>query len=97
MSRVPNVLICLEEGSDVQRLTSPQIPMNGPVEGELERATVKGPAIQFDQRIALLSQRHAYETACLVDILIFGAVQFLNLVFLNFRPLKFVPFESPVS
>lgn len=41
LSRLCDVLIGFEEGTDVQRLAAPDVAVDGPVEGELERAAVE--------------------------------------------------------
>lgn len=55
LSRVSNVLVCVEESSYVECLSSPQIPVDGPVEGELQRASIEGPEERCDQLAAQLS------------------------------------------
>lgn len=38
------ISVGLEERTNVQRLAPPQVPMNGPIEGELERPAIEGTA-----------------------------------------------------
>jgi hypothetical protein len=42
LARFPDVPLGLEEGSDVQCLSPPKIPVDGPIEGEFEGAAVEG-------------------------------------------------------
>ena len=52
LSRVSNVLVCVEEASYVDCLSSPQISVDGPVEGELQRASIEGSEEKWDQLAA---------------------------------------------
>lgn len=43
-ARLRHVLIGIEQRADVHSLTPPEVSVDGPVEGELERAAVKPPS-----------------------------------------------------
>lgn len=40
LSRLANVAVGFEERTDVHGLTAPEVSVDGPIEGQLERATV---------------------------------------------------------
>lgn len=37
---LPHVLVCFEQRSDVERLSAPDVSVDGPIESELEATTV---------------------------------------------------------
>jgi len=41
LSRLRDMLVRFEERADVDRLPAPEVSVNGPVEGELQRAAVE--------------------------------------------------------
>ena len=41
LSRLRDVFVCCEEGADVESLSSPEISIHGPVEGEFEGSAVE--------------------------------------------------------
>ena len=42
LSWVSNVLVCVEQRSDVHCLAAPEVAMDGPVKGQFEGAAVEG-------------------------------------------------------
>jgi len=41
LSGLGNMTVCFEEGTDVEGLASPEVAVDGPVEGELEGALIE--------------------------------------------------------
>lgn len=74
LSRVRDIAVLLEKRANIQSLATPERPMDGPVEGELEGAAIKRPvrgpvSLASIPQISLSIDRgNTNRAACLVDM-----------------------------
>lgn len=61
LTRIANVLIGLEEGSDVDGLATPHVPVDGPVKCQFQRPPIERPA--DGQRLVIVGEEETHFTA----------------------------------